>query len=74
MSNKQRTLRIFPLVLAFLFSGVGSSVIAKQSVAPALVANLPSLIAYYPFDGNLNDLSGNNYNGCLLYTSPSPRD
>jgi|GEM_PF-4257776 len=63
MSNKQRTLRIFPLVLAFLFSGVGSSVIAKQSVAPALVANLPSLIAYYPFDGNLNDLSGNNYNG-----------
>ena len=32
-----------------------------------------NLVAHYKLDGNADDSAGSN-NGCLLYTSPSPRD
>ena len=61
-----------------------SATLSSLTVAPAPVASVPptpapppppsglntGLVAYYPFDGNANDASGNGYNATLM-NSPS---
>ena len=40
--------------------------------ASLMIADLaPGLVAYYPFDGNANDESGNGYNGTVISTLPA---
>lgn len=44
--------------LLFLLSFIGLSIVFSQIPTSGLVA-------YYPFNGNANDLSGNSYNGTV---------
>lgn len=48
------------LFLFFLLNSTFSQVCQKNQLAPNLQQGL---VAYYPFCGNLNDISGNNFNG-----------
>jgi hypothetical protein len=39
---------------------------------PCVVATIPGLVAYYPFDGNANDYSGNGYNATAANVTSEP--
>lgn len=61
--NRWRPITVFNLLVGLLFS---LSAVAQ----PAFIKE--GLVAYYPFNGNANDESGNSYNGQLIAGSFSP--
>ncbi len=50
----------------YLFAGVmNSTSIWRRNLSELTPIPTPGLIAWYPFNGNANDVSGNNYNGVV---------
>lgn len=57
----RRSLLFFALII--LVSSISFSQVCNLSSIPTNIRN--GLVAYYPFCGNANDISGNNYNGSI---------